>query len=126
MSNVFTLDSMREEIEKEFAPCQVDLGDGKVVTLRNLLRLGKTVREQVYALLDDLNADKEDESASSGLVETEKAGEIALKIFPLVADSEKLGRQLVDAIEDDLALTLRVFSNWMNGAQVGEADSLDS
>lgn len=123
MSNVFTLDSMREEIEKEFAPCQINLADGKVVTLRNLLRVPKKNREEVYTLLDELaEAQKSDEDESTGsLLATEKSAQIALKIFPLVADSEKLGRQLVESIEEDLALTLRVFSAWMEGTQAGEA-----
>jgi hypothetical protein len=121
MSNVFTLDSMRSEIEREFAPCQIELAEGKTVTLRNLLRVPKTNRELIYALLDELSEiQKADDD--KGLVSTEKSAQIALQIFPLVADSEKLGRQLVESIEDDLALTLRVFSRWMDGTQVGEAE----
>jgi len=125
MSNIFTLDSIREEIEKEFAPCQFELSDGKTVTLRNLLRVPKNKREQVYGLLDELSAIQK--SDVEGLVATEKSAEVALQILPLVADSEKLGRQLVESIEEDLALTLRVFSRWMDGTQAGEAeDSLNS
>lgn len=123
MGNIFTLDSMREEIEREFAPCVIDLGGGDTVTLQNILRLPKKLRETVFKLLDDMNDDTDEDT---GLAATEKSAEIALKILPLVADSEKLGKQLVAAIEDDLALTLRVFSNWMEGTQVGEAESLDS
>jgi hypothetical protein len=121
MGNVFTLDSMREEIEREFAPCQVGLPEGKTVTLRNLLRVPKTNREEIYGLLDELSEIQKSEE-DKGLVSTEKSAQIALKILPLVADSEKLGRQLVESIEDDLALTLRVFSRWMDGSQVGEAE----
>ena len=125
MSNIFTLDSMREEIEREFAPFQIDLGEDKVVTLRNVLRLPKKDREKVYALLDQLGNTQDDED-EGGLSNTERSAEIALQILPLVAESEKLGRQLVEAIEEDLALTLRVFSSWMGGTQVGEADSSES
>jgi hypothetical protein len=121
-NNTFTLDAMRAEIEKEFAPFTMDLGDGKVVVLRNLLRIPKKNRDTIYALLDDLNElQKNDED--SGLVNTEKSAQIALEIIPLVADSEKLGRQLVEAIEEDLALTLRVFSSWMGNGDQGKADS---
>jgi hypothetical protein len=120
MSNIFTLDSMREEIEREFAPCQFELPEGKVVTLRNILRIPKSDREKVYTLLDELtDINKSDDDG--GLVATEKSADVALKILPLVADSDKLGRQLVEAIEEDLALTLRVFSAWMEGTQAGEA-----
>ena len=119
MGNVFTLDSMREEIEKEFSPCQFELPDGKTVTLRNLLRVQKSNREQVYSLLDELSDLNSKEG--SGLSETEKSAQIALKILPLVADSPKLGDRLVELIEEDLALTLRVFSAWMESTQAGEA-----
>lgn len=126
MGNIFTLESLREEIEREFAPYQIDLGDDRVVTLRNVLRLPKKDRDVVYGLLDQLSAKDEDGNEESGLSSTEKSAEIALKILPLVAENEKGGRQLVDALGDDIALTLRVFSSWMGGSQVGEAESLDS
>lgn len=119
MSNIFTLDSMREEIEREFAPFQVEMPGGKLLTLRNILRVPKKNRETVYEYLDQISEAQKDEEDSLG--STEKSAQIALQILPLVADNEKLGRQLVEQIEDDLALTLRVFSKWMEGTQVGEA-----
>jgi hypothetical protein len=123
-NNIFTLDSMRSEIEREFAPFQITI-DGKTLTLRNLLRVPKKHREEVYALLDELAAvsDKDEESSLSS---TEKSAQIALKILPLVSDNEKLANVLVANIEDDLALTLRVFSKWMAATQAGEAEGSQS
>lgn len=121
MGNLFTLDSMREEIERDFAPCQIEI-EGRTLTLRNLLRIPKKDREQVFALLDELAELQKEESTESGLVATEKSARVALQILPLVADNEKLGRHLVEAIEDDLALTLRVFSTWMETSNAGEAE----
>jgi hypothetical protein len=123
-SNIFTLDSMREEIEKEFAPFQLEI-DGKTLTLRNLLRVPKKDREQVYGLLDEL-AKVGDSGGDGSLSSTEQSAQIALKIMPLVADNPKLANTLVENIEDDLALTLRVFSAWMGATQAGEAEGLDS
>jgi hypothetical protein len=120
MANIFTLDSMREEIEKEFAPFQITV-DGKTLTLRNLLRVPKKHREEVYALLDELASTQGESTESGTLSETERSAQIALKIIPLVADNEKLAGVLVSNIEDDLALTLRVFSTWMESTQAGEA-----
>lgn len=120
MSNIFTLDSMREEIEREFAPFQLDI-EGKTLTLRNLLRVPKRHREQVYALLDEL-AKVGEGDGESNLTNTEASAQIALKIIPLVSDNEKLANILVANIEDDLALTLRVFSTWMGNTQAGEAE----
>jgi hypothetical protein len=123
-NNIFTLDSMREEITREFAPFQLEI-DGKTLTLQNLLRVPKKHREEVYGLLDELAAvsDKDDEGSLSS---TEKSAQIALKIIPLVSDNEKLANILVANIEDDLALTLRVFSKWMGATQAGEAEGSQS
>ena len=117
--NVFTLDSMREEIEREFAPFQIEV-DGEKLTLRNLLRVPKNRRDNVYGLLDDLaEIQAGDEGALSV---TEKSAQIALRIIPLVADKEKLARVLVERIEDDLALTLRLFNVWMEQTQSGNSE----
>ena len=109
MGNIFTLDNMRAEIEREFAPLQIEV-DGKILTLRNLLRVPKKSRDTVYA-----------EEAGS-LAATEKTAQIALHIMPLVADDQELAKLMVSSIEDDLALTLRVFSSWMDSTQAGEAE----
>lgn len=123
MSNIFTLDAMREEIEREFAPFQIDV-DGKTLTLKNLLRVPRKNRDEVYSLLDEMaeiqRAAEDDES--SGLSSTEKSAQIALHILPLVSDKPALAERLVEEIQDDLALTLRVFSSWMDKTQAGEAD----
>lgn len=117
-NNVFTLDAMREEIEKEFAPFQIEV-DGEKLTLRNLLRVPKNRRDEVYGLLDDLSAAQESDEGTLSV--TEKSAQIALKIIPLVADKEKLARTLVERIEDDLALTLRLFNVWMEATQSGNS-----
>lgn len=119
-NNIFTLDAMREEIEREFAPFQLEI-DGKTLTLRNLLRLPKKDRDKVYSLLDELSKVGDGEEDNS-LINTEASAQIALKIIPLIADNTKLADILVANIEDDLALTLRVFSTWMGSTQAGEAE----
>jgi hypothetical protein len=127
MGNIFTLDAMREEIEREFAPFQIEV-DGKTLTLKNLLRVPRKNRDEVYTLLDEMSeiqrASEEDDT--SGLSSTEKSANIALHILPLVADKPVLAEKLVEEIQDDLALTLRVFSSWMEKTQSGEAGDSQS
>lgn len=118
-NNVFTLDAMREEIEREYAPFQIEV-DGEKLTLRNLLRVPKARRDEVYGLLDALSAAQESDEGTLSV--TEKSAQIALKIIPLVADKEKLARVLVERIEDDLALTLRLFNVWMESTQSGNSE----
>jgi hypothetical protein len=111
---------MREDIEREFAPFQIEV-DGKTLTLKNLLRVPGKNRNEVYSLLDEMSELQRQSEDDAGLSSTEKSAQIALHIIPLVADNEKLARVLVEQIEDDLALTLRVFSSWMDKTQSGEA-----
>jgi hypothetical protein len=121
MGNIFTLDSMREEIEREFAPFQIEVG-GETLTLRNLLRVPKKNRDEVYGLLDEMTDIQGGVDDSGALSSTEKSAQIALHIIPLVADNEKLARKLVEKIEDDLALTLRLFNVWMEATQAGNSE----
>lgn len=115
MGNVFTLDSLREEVEREFAPVEIGLSDGSTVTLRNLIRLPKKQREAALAKLKDL----EDAEDSEG--QTDKFGalaEAALGVLAIVADD---GGQLVKELDGDVGLTMKVLNVWMGASQPGEA-----
>lgn len=117
MGNVFTLDSLREEVEKEFAPVKIVLSDGTEVTLRNLLRLPKGDRAKVVAKLKVLESvDKSGESEDSN--ELDLLATTAVEILVLVADH---GKKLADELGDDLSIILKVLGVWMDTSQPGEA-----
>ncbi|AIS73697.1 tail assembly chaperone [Mycobacterium phage Panamaxus] len=122
MANVFTLDSFREEVEKEFAPVKIEVDAETSVVLRNLLRVPRASREEIFGLLEQMDkmseGKKEDEMT---VEELEATAGIALKMVELVADSPAGGRKLVAQLEDDLALTLKVFEAWMEATNPGEA-----
>ncbi|KZM68830.1 phage tail assembly protein [Nocardia terpenica] len=124
MSNTYSLDALRADIEREFAPITVEIAEGKSVVLRNLLRLPKKDREAAF---EHMTAMEKLEDGEDGSVESmEATGELARAIFALVADDKRLGKVLVDALADDLALTLRLFERWVEATQPGEAQpSLD-
>ncbi|QGJ90174.1 tail assembly chaperone [Mycobacterium phage SheaKeira] len=129
MGNVFTLDSVREEVEREFAPVTVDMAEGSVV-LRNVLRVPKLRRDKVFKLIDDLEAATKDEKGkeiaieSLGMEHMEKTAGIAVELIRLVCDSDKLGEILCGILEDDVALTLAVFGKWMEVTQPGGSRTL--
>src|SRR5690606_4567017 len=77
MSNVFTLDSMREELEKQYEPIKVQLSDGSEAVLQNLLRMKKTQRDAVLEKLDEL----------ASLQQKEEAGELS-QVEVLTATSD--------------------------------------
>ena len=110
MSNVFSLDSLREEIEKQFAPVQLEIGS-KTVTLSNMMRLPKKKRDFVMESLKELeNEDKND-------IDIE---EIAVNVLAEVSDNPALVRR---GLKDELALSMKILNLWMSSTQVGEAES---
>jgi len=120
MGNTFTLDSLREEVEKEFAPVKITLSDGTEVTLLSLLRLKGKDRKAVLEALDALEAD--DEASTSDEVDLTLA--TALTVLELVAKDN--GKKLVKELGDDLALTMKVLNAWTAATQVGEAGNSPS
>ena len=121
MSNVFTLDSLRGEVEKEFAPVKIGLKDGTEVVLQNLLRLGKTDRNKAIELISGLEGlDKIGEDTSS-LESVDEMITVVHELLVLVAKSG--GKKLVTELGEDLGLTMAVVTKWMETTQPGEADS---
>ena len=126
MSKIFTLDSFRAEAEKEYAPTKIDLGDGVVVSLKSLIRLNKNARKAVFKQLDVLNAVKDgadEESDEKSLEDLDALVSSASNILAQVADKPK---ELLDALDGDLAMLLEVIKEWMRTTQPGEAESSPS
>lgn len=120
MASTFTLDSLRDELDNEFAPCKIALKDGSEVVLRNILRLDQGVRKTVLDGLGALqlaSSDDDDETKKADEVSTliEKATEILV----LVAGTG--GRKLAKELDGDLYLILKVLNIWIGDTQVGEA-----
>ncbi|AHY27087.1 tail assembly chaperone [Mycobacterium phage Phantastic] len=125
MSKIFTLDSFREEVEKEFAPVKIEVDAKTSVVLRNLLRVPKAAREEIFGLLERMDKMSEGKSEDEMTVEElEATAGIALRMIELVADTPAGGRKLVESLEDDLALTLKVFEAWMEATNPGGSAAL--
>lgn len=117
MGNVFTLDSLREEVEREFAPVKIVVSDGSEVTLRNILRLPKKQREKVMEKLRVLeSAEKSDDEGDSDQIGRLAAA--AIEVLALVADHSD---KLVEDLDGDAGVILKVLGVWMESSQPGEA-----
>ena len=110
MSNVFTLDSLRAEADKAFKPLIVPLSDGTESVLKNILRLAKPVREEILAAVDTLNKDETTVNELSEAVEA---------IIALAATNPD---QLLADLEGDLAVSIKLIEQWIDGTQLPEAD----
>jgi hypothetical protein len=129
MSNVVTLDSLRESTIRKFEPVKIGLKDGSEVELKSMLRLGKKSRDAVFETITDMQSitgDSDSEEMSSE--ESDLLIESISKIFNLIASSPaKLLKELDDP--DALikvTLMTEVLNVWIGGAQLGEASNSPS
>jgi hypothetical protein len=123
MSNMFTLDSIREEADKSFRPVVIELSDGTECTLANLLRLPRNQRIQVTKLLKKLEkyegSDKDDLEDD----EVDLFLDTATEVLTIVGDR---GKKLVAEIDGDLTVTMKVMEKWMDSTSAGEASGSES
>lgn len=130
MSNTFTLDALINETVRRYAPVEVDLGDGDIIELKALMRLGEKERKSVIASIEEINdldydedCDEEDLSSWSDLVV-----DSCTKIFRIITGSHK---KLVAKLNHDdpiikANLFTSVLSRWVGESQLGEAKSSPS
>jgi hypothetical protein len=127
-SNVFTLDSLREETERKFAPTVVALSDGSTVELKSLLRLGKKERDEALKAIEEINEIEPDEEDDSVDLYSELVCESIEKVFRLIANKPK--RLIPELDHDDPSVKVSIYtavlSRWMGESQLGEAESSQS
>lgn len=116
-SNVFTLDALREEADKTFAPVKIGLSDGTEVVLRSLLRMSKKDREAAMETIRSLNSD----SDGMSLEDLDKLVESASKVIKLIAGPDAV--KLLKELDGDLGLLVGVLTAWMGDTQPGEAQN---
>lgn len=125
MSNVFTLDSLREETKKKFAPFKIRLTDGSEVSLSSMLRIPAEDRKAVRKALDEVSdlseADDTPESIESMI-------EAISKILNVIADKPA---KLLSELDDEdpqvkVMLMSKVVLAWAKETQLGEASNSPS
>jgi hypothetical protein len=119
MGKLFTLDSLREEVEKEYEPVKIALSKGEEVTLRNLLRVNKTDRTAVLKALKDLEEIQGDDGV--GVDEVSQLVEAAETVLVKIAGPQ--GKKLITELDGDVALIMKVLEHWMGSSQPGEAQN---
>ena len=128
MSNVFTLDALRDETIKRYEPVEILLSDDSSIELTSVLRLAKKDREAVLAAIEEINEieDEFDEDDDEQVDRyAEKVCESIEKVFKLIANKPK--RLLVELDHEEpkikVSLYTAVLSRWMGETQLGEAES---
>ncbi|QLF84588.1 tail assembly chaperone [Mycobacterium phage Gail] len=133
MSNVFTLDSMREEAERRYAPTKIELSDGSTVELKSVLKLKKPAREAVQAALKEIDnidelVDEDDEDSDTEV--SEIVCEAVSKIFRLICGPAASRRLIAELEHDDpqikATLHTSVLTKWIGETQLGGSRVLAS
>ena len=105
----FTLDNLREEVSRKYAPTVIENGDDSY-TLPNL---PSKQRKEVLYLIDKF------EDSESG--DYEAQFEVFSEIIEAGVEGGK-GEELLELLGDNAALVVEIVTSWMEGTQVGEAE----
>lgn len=116
MSNVYTLDNLKQDLDKKYVAVEIEVGDGQSVVLRNLMRLSKDDRAKVVGAIQSL--EELDTKTPEGLDQLVKNLKAAIGVI-----AEKNGKILTDQIGDDIGLLMEIWNLWQNATQLGEAEN---
>lgn len=107
---MITLDSIRAAADAKYGATEIDLGNGTVVRLLNVLRLTAEKRAEVRAL-------------RSGDADSDETDQVAMfhKMIRAIAETPAQAEALLTAVGDDLALLAQIVSEYAEGTQAGEA-----
>jgi len=129
MSNIFTLDSLREETERRYAPLVVELSDGSSVELKSLLRLRKKERDEVVEALNalsDYEDDPDDDEDEAIQAWSDLATDACGRIYRIIVkgSTKKL---FADLDDDDPTIKANLYTallnHWVSESQLGEVES---
>jgi hypothetical protein len=110
---------LRREAEEKYTDLPLELEDGTVVHLQNLLRLNDQARRTAQVMLDSL--DKKETADGQELDQLGHQERVIRDLLKLVADNPGAIKDAVDSW--DLPMLLLVIERWTERTQVGEADS---
>jgi hypothetical protein len=124
MSNSYSLSALIEDLDREFAPYKLEIGEGDTLVLRNLLRVSDRERAAVteaLQVIDEVQSKDEDGKDQSPEDAAKMSAAVADILRAVTADSK--GDRLVRVINGDLLLAMKILNGWMEATQPGEAQN---
>jgi hypothetical protein len=129
MGNIFTLESLEEEIENEYAPLTFQ-AQGTEFVMQSLLRIGKKDRGQVIERLKSIGAaagsDEESDKPEDDEELDEDATIEAIEFVITKVTKDGQGRKLVTILNHDLLRLMKLLDRWTKATQPGEAKGSDN
>lgn len=110
----FTVDSIRERANKEYASTDIELDDESIVVLLNPLRLTKAKRKKLMSIQDTLDEEGEEEKDQE---------DVLADAIRLIAETKEQAEALLEEFGGDLASLATIFSLYTESTQAGEASA---
>ncbi|WP_405944757.1 phage tail assembly protein [Streptomyces sp. NBC_00932] len=123
MGDALSIKALRQEAEDKYPGLPLELDDGTVVTLRNLLRLDDTAQKNAQILVQSLQSAKGDTPSLDAPDELERQKRIIRDLFLLVADNPKAMKAELAQDGWDMAMLFIVIERWTELTQLPEASS---
>jgi hypothetical protein len=119
MSNIYSLDQLKRDMDREFAPLILDLDNDKL-TLRNLMRINEKEREEVLGALKVVEKSSGKEEGDLEVAEiTALSQAVGVILKNIVAEGK--GDKLVAFLDGDLMMAMKIMDLWTEATQPGEA-----
>ena len=108
-----TLDSIRESAEKKYGALEIEMGDGSVVRLLNVLRLPRDVRAKLASVdSESFSEETLDDELVNMVKSVAEAPEQADRLLRSIATSDG---------SPDMAVLATIIEQYSEGTEVGEA-----
>ncbi|GGX98574.1 phage tail assembly protein [Streptomyces fructofermentans] len=127
MAEATSIEALQAEAEEKYPGLPLELGGGKTVTLKNILRLSEIAQRNVIVLIDSLKSADPGDKAAEGTdyaADLERQKRIVRDLLLLVADDVAAIKDQVE--EWDLGLLLLVMEKWQSVTQLPEASGSPS
>lgn len=120
-TDIFDLSNYENEVDQEYKSYKVRLDADTVVTLRNPFLIPEENRARIFEIVSELNVGTEGEKTQETVI---NVGNAMIEMLTLVGD-KNVG-YLVDRIRGNLPVVKRIFEDYMETVQLGEASSSES
>src|SRR5690606_4601645 len=125
MSNVYDLAQPRADLDNEFAPLKIQVGRETLV-LPNVLRINDSALKPLLEALETVQPafSVDDENA----IDPDELPNATVAIYTLVMAVVAAGKgdKLIQHVDGDLALAMKIMNLWAEASQPGEASSSPS
>ncbi len=116
----YTLDQLREDVERKYQDFVIHIGEDDVVRFRSPMRLKKADRDALNEMFK-VYRETQEESPDSSLENADKMQHMLRSQLLLLASDKDAAQRLLNLIGDDLATLSELLDKYNEATQVGEA-----